>query len=1011
MPSGYWKSLEEREHPEHPDVEVAEFTSAPGDAGPTRRNFLRLAGFSMAGAIAACNRAPVRRAIPYVSQPDGIVPGRALWFATTCGGCAAGCGLLVKARDGRPIKIEGCPDHPLSAGGVCAVGQASLLGLYDSLRFRGPQLRGAAATWAAVDADLRQRLDAIRRAGGAVRILTGTVHSPSVRRAIERFIASVPDAVHVEYDAISASAILDAHQATHGIRALPRYRFDRADVIVGFDADFLGTWISPSEFTAGYTRRRRPEAGPIAWHAQVESRVSITGGKADRRIALAPDEIDALVFDVADLVERGASGTGPAGALAERLLAAKGRSLAVCGRQSLDAQVSCNRINQALGNYGSTLDLDTPSQQRRGDDRAVARLLEDARQGRIAALLVWHANPLLDLPGAEALRRVPLIVSFAERRDDTSDAAHVICPDHHQLESWGDSEPVAGAVGLTQPLVHPLGQTRAFMESLAVLSGESKPAADLLRETWRERVFTRQSAEPDFTRFWDAAVQRGFAVVTPTTPGLNPATPGLKAGPTAVRADAVVGPAFRPGVSGAFRSGVSGPRRAVAPDALHLVLYHKAAMFAGEHAYNPLLQELPDPITKAVWDNYASIAPALAEKLQLADGDVVRVEAGGRATELPVLVQPGQHERTVAIALGYGSVMTERFKDLGHYWFRSRPTVGDNGRVGVNAAMFLRFDGQVLRTDLPGITLTRTGSTRRLACTQSHHTLTVPARLAPAGGEHRPIVQEIAASALPHVERQPDEQPADLWPADHPATGHRWGMAIDLNACTGCAACIVGCQIENNIPVVGRDEVGRNREMHWLRIDRYYSEDDDGLHVASQPMLCQQCEHAPCETVCPTLATLHSAEGLNQQVYNRCVGTRYCLNNCPYKTRRFNWFQYARDAGTEHLMLNPDVTVRSRGVMEKCTFCVQRIQEAKIEALGRGEPVRDGDIQTACQQSCAAQAIVFGDLNDPNSRVSKAASGARGYKVLEELNVRPAITYLKVVRQGNVAAAESAHHG
>jgi molybdopterin-containing oxidoreductase family iron-sulfur binding subunit len=440
-----------------------------------------------------------------------------------------------------------------------------------------------------------------------------------------------------------------------------------------------------------------------------------------------------------------------------------------------------------------------------------------------------------------------------------------------------------------------------------------------------------------------------------------------------------------------------------------LVLYAKPAILGGEHAYNPFLQELPDPVSKVVWDNYACLSPAAAELADVKSGDVVRVTAGRDSIELPVLIQPGQHDRVVAVALGYGGVATERFKAVGHHWFGSRPTVGPNGRVGTNAASLLRFEQGVLRYERGGVQIEKTGRTHPLACTQDHHTLTMPARLAPAGGERRDIVQEISLADLAADVQEDGTHVADLWPADHEYVGHRWGMSIDLNACTGCGACVVACQAENNVPVVGKDEVRRNREMHWIRIDRYFSEDADGLHLAHQPMMCQHCGHAPCETVCPVVATVHSSEGLNQQVYNRCVGTRYCANNCPYKTRRFNWFEYPRGEGTEHLALNPDVTVRSRGVMEKCTFCVQRIQEAKIDAKQRGEPVRDGDVRTACEQSCPAQAIVFGDVNDPKSRVSQLMRGARTYRVLEELNVQPSVGYLKVVRHGGSAGGE--HHG
>jgi molybdopterin-containing oxidoreductase family iron-sulfur binding subunit len=438
---------------------------------------------------------------------------------------------------------------------------------------------------------------------------------------------------------------------------------------------------------------------------------------------------------------------------------------------------------------------------------------------------------------------------------------------------------------------------------------------------------------------------------------------------------------------------------------LALVLYPKVSLRDGRHAYNPWLQELPDPISKVAWDNYACLSPTAAAALQVQTGSVIRLEVPGAQglppLELPVLVQPGQHDQVVAVALGYGGQVSARFTDVGPPWLEARPTLGGNGKIGVNAAALVAWrDGE--RNPAAGnVRLTRVGRQQPLACTQHHHSIQVPHALAPPGHESRPTIRETTLAALAHPGphgQHAHEEPANMWPPDHPSAGHRWGMVIDLQACTGCSACVVACQVENNIPVVGKDEVRRQREMHWLRIDRYYAEHAGKVDVAFQPMLCQHCGNAPCETVCPVLATVHSSEGLNQQVYNRCVGTRYCANNCPYKARRFNWFAYAHEDTLQNLTLNPDVTVRSRGVMEKCTFCVQRIQEARIDARARGETLRDGMVQTACQQSCPAHAIAFGDLSDPNSQVSRLLHDPRRYRVLAELNVEPSVSYLEIVR-------------
>ena len=950
MAQRYWRSLEEREHLADGDGEFSETPLQQIEPVASRRGFLKAAGFAFAGAaLTGCSRAPVEKAMPYLVQPENMVAGRAQYYASTCGACPAGCGLLAKVRDGRPIKLEGNLDQEISRGATCAVGQASILGLYDSLRLKQPLSGGRASTWAEVDREIVARLGEVRRSGGAVRYLSGTVTGPTKQAAINRFLAQFHNARHVMYDALSASAILDAHQQTHGARVLPHYRFDKVDAIVSFDADFLGTWISPVEFTHDYSSRRRPPE--MSWHAQFEGRMSLTGTKADRRVRTAPGEIH---WTLVQLAERIAANNGSGDEVAERLLRARGRSLVVCGANDVHVQVLVNYINHLLGNYGATLDIEHPSRQRQGDDRALASLLDEIKAGQVAALFIDGVNPVAELPEVPGFNRVGLVVSFAGSLDETAERAHYVCADHHFLESWADAEPVAGLISLTQPVIRPLGATRAVVETLAAWTGQPSKAYDLLRQRYQSQ--------------WDRTVEAGFvAVEAPRAP-------------------------VKPFSMAPVESALADTSREPA-DGYTLALYPSVAMLEGRQAYNPWLHELPDPITKVTWDNYASLSPAAAASLGISDGDVVRVE-GGAAVELPVVVQPGQHDRVVAVALGYGRKSSERFAGLGPRWIDHRPTVNEKGRVGENASPFLAFEQGSLRYDRADIRITKTGRRIELAATQIHHTLTVPQQL---GGEVRPIVQETTPAELAKP-AEPSEQREELWSDDHAYKGHRWGMAMDLNTCTGCSACVVACQVENNTPVVGKDEVRRRREMHWIRIDRYYSGPRENVEVAHQPMMCQQCDHAPCETVCPTLATVHSDEGLNQQIYNRCVGTRYCANNCPYKTRRFNWFNYPREDLLANLVLNPDVTVRTRGIMEKCTFCVQRIQEAKIEAKALGAPVKDGDIRTACEQACPAGAIVFGDLNDPNSRVARLARDARQYRVLEDLNVGPAVRYLKIVR-------------
>jgi molybdopterin-containing oxidoreductase family iron-sulfur binding subunit len=954
MEKQYWRSLAEREDPpEFARAAEVEFSESPLqqiECGSSRRGFLKAAGFAFAGAaLTSCSRAPVEKAMPYLVQPEDMVAGRTQYYASTCGACPAGCGLLAKARDGRPIKLEGNPEQAISRGATCAVGQASILGLYDSLRLKQPLEGGKASSWAEIDQAILARLDEFRRSRTAVRYLSGTITSPTKQAVIDRFLAQFHNARHVMYDALSASAILDAQQQTHGTRVLPHYRFDKADVVASFDADFLGTWISPVEFTHDYSLRRHPPE--MTWHVQFESRMSLTGSKADRRVRIMPGENRARL---AQLAERIAAGKGNGDEVAERLLGARGRSLVVCGANDVHAQLLVNYINHLLGNYGATVDIERPSHQRQGDDRALSSLLDEIKTGEVAALLIDGVNPVAELPDVPDFARVGLVVSFAGSLDETAERAHYICPDHHYLESWADAEPIAGLINLTQPMIRPLGATRSVIESLSAWSGQQTKAYDLLRQRYPAQ--------------WDSSVEAGFVATGAPCVPLKP---------------------FR-------MAPVESALAAASPQpaaGFTLALYPSVAMLEGRQAYNPWLHELPDPVTKVTWDNCASLSPAAAASLDICDGDMVRIE-GGATVELPAVVQPGQHDQVIAIALGYGRKASERFAGLGPRWIDHRPTVNDKGRVGENAAPFLAFDQGLLRFDRPGIRVTKTGRRIELAATQTHHTLTMPKEL---GGEVRPIVQEISPAELakpPEAAERRDE----LWPEDHAYKGHRWGLAVDLNACTGCSACVVACQVENNTPVVGKDEVRRRREMHWIRIDRYYWGTPEHVEVAHQPMMCQQCDHAPCETVCPTLATVHSGEGLNQQIYNRCVGTRYCANNCPYKTRRFNWFNYPREDRLANLVLNPDVTVRTRGVMEKCTFCVQRIQEAKIETKRLGAPIKDGDIRVACEQACPAGAIVFGDLNDQKSHVARLARDARQYRVLEDLNVGPAVRYLKIVR-------------
>ena len=1026
--------MSEQEKTDRSDHKNSDRNNDPTQAADVdRRGFLKGAGFGLATtALAGCTRGPVETAIPYLNQPEGLVAGRADWYASSCAGCSAGCGLLVKTREGRPIKLEGNPDHPVSGGGLCAVGQAGLVGVYDSYRLKQPLANGQPTTWGDADQRVIAALDDAETKGLKVRVLTGTINGPTERFFLDKFLGRFQDARHIIYDALSSSAILEAHERSHGKRLLPRYLFDRAHTIASFGADFLGTWISPVEFSAGYSAGRSLHGTPpkLSHHTQFESRMSLSGANADERFATAPGQTGVLLSWLAtELAKRAevaltlqvtpaeaALGTLAPGmtALADRLWHSKGHALVISDSQQVDDQLLCNWINQILDGYGHTLDLETPSYQRLGDDQALELLLGEIERGEVDVLITSGVNPVYDLPNgvalASALERVPRMITVTQRSDETSALAQVVCPAAHELESWADAEPVAGAITLTQPVINKIYDSRTFVECLAawidraviggtltggtltdgtltdgtvidgaviddaVATGEL-PAHERLKQVWATSVHSRSSSGQDFETFWEHAVHDGF----------------VKVAQQETKAD--FNQSSQPSGSAETK-----------PGGFSLVLYPKVGQLDGRHAHNPWLQELPDPITKVCWDNYACLSPEAAENIGAQTGDLVRLEVGGESIELPALIQIGQHPQAVAVALGYGRLGTDRFTDVGPKWLEGRPTVDQGGTVGTRASGLSSFVAGQRSFVRSGVTMTKTSGFHGLALTQTTASLTPDGFRAPVDGTPRPFVQETAIGA--YIKDPTAGTPAthhfdsDLWP-EHESTGHRWGLAVDLNACTGCSACVIACQAENNVPVVGRDEVFRRREMHWMRIDRYY--DEHGT-TSFQPMMCQQCDNAPCETVCPVAATVHSDEGLNQQVYNRCVGTRYCANNCPYKVRRFNWFNYSHNDLIENLALNPDVVVRTRGVMEKCTFCVQRIQSGKISAKVKGQELSDGDIQSACQQSCPAGAIVFGDLNDPESEVSKMGESGRNFKVLEELNVKPSVGYLRRVRNREAEA-------
>ena len=973
--SEYWRSPEELLSPQTAREEFRGGLAAR-DAKPpenTRRDFLSLMGVTLAAAGLAGCRAPVENAIPLVVGSDQIIPGVANYYATTCRGCASSCTLLVKQRDGRPIKIEGNTRSVLFGNGTCATGQATVLSLYDDARLRGPRWRGQAHSWQEVDRQVLDGLNAALGSKGKVVLLTGTITSPSTLEIIREWGRSYPGFRHVVYDPVSVSGLREAHARSFGRPMIPHYQFDRARLILGLEADFLGTWLSPVEFARQYASARGAEHRR-ALHIQLESGMSVTGSNADLRVAVAPSEMEIVATAILGRLARMGEIAVPYSPepgidpkkldlIASELWKHRGESLVVSGSNDLEVQMVVIALNFHLGNFGKTIDLVHASQQRMGDDRAMADLVEEMNRGEIHTLMLLGVNPAYDYcdPSRflEGLEKVALSVSFSDRQDETSTHVHALCPDHHFLEAWGDAEPVESHFSLAQPLIAPLFETRAAQESLLKWSGAEKPNYySYLREYWNQNIFPRQTAVSRPDVFWEKSLEGGVVDLD------SQSTAGQ--------------PAYQGGWQEAFRTiaGRNEPSAAAREQGRYeLHFYESVALRDGRHANNAWLEELPDPISKVTWGNYAAVAPALARNLGLTNGDVVEISTDRGKLELPVFEQPGQQAHTISIAIGYG-----------------RKRVGKVGQnVGVNVFPLTPFLDGRRQYSLSGGALEKIGRRESLASTQTQFSL-----------EGRPIVLETTLEELENV--SPSETLPTLW-ASPLAGEHSWGMVIDIDACTGCSACVVACQAENNVPVVGKDQVERSRIMHWIRIDRYYRGSEEDPRSLHQPMMCQHCQNAPCETVCPVLATTTSSEGLNQQVYNRCIGTRYCANNCPYKVRRFNWYNYTENPEYDfnmtsplgRMVLNPDVAVRSRGVMEKCSMCVQRIQLAKNIALAGKRALADGELQTACQQSCPTQAIIFGDLKDPNSHVSYLRRSRRHYEVLEELGIRPNVGYLKKI--------------
>ncbi len=1049
MSRTYWRSLAQVEdRPEYRAALEREFPEGASELpeGVTRREMVMLLGASLSLAgVAGCRR-PVEEIVPYVNAPEEIVPGIPRYYATTMPFRRSAYGLIVESHEGRPTKIEGNPSHPSTLGASSSLVQASVLGLYDPDRSQSVTLRGSRKSWSDFVTAWGTLSEAHAADGGAgLAVLSESFSSPTLARLASELRARYPRLQWATYEAVSDENRLAGLRSATGRDLDLMLRLNQASVILALDADPLLTDPEMIRHTRGFAAGRRaalrepqgrpePSRGagasggaPSTSSGQAMNRLyavegvySLTGAMADHRLRLESRQIAPFLAALAARLAPseaarlagpglpgGARGVDPRwiDALAKDLLANRGKGLIVAGeRQPPAVHAAVCALNTYLGNTGKTVSYYETKDAALPSVSSLTSLVSALKAGAIKTLVVLGGNPVFDAPAdldfASAMAKAPLSIALGHTVDETSVKATWHIPRAHYLESWGDARAVGGTLSVVQPLILPLFGGRTAIEVLGLMAGgKERPGYDIVQETWKPIL-----GEAEFDRKWNRVLHDGWL------PGseLPEVVPALTAQPLAE-----LGRLRAEGAS----AGQAAPR---SPRDLEIAFLPSPSLHDGRFANDGWLQELPDPLTKLTWDNPALVSPKTAETLGLASEDMVRLDYAGRSLELPVWILPGMADGVVALTLGYGRQHAGRVGSA----------VGFN-TFTVRSSKAPGFDS--------GVRLTRLARTYPLSSTQHHGSM-----------EGRPLVRESTLAALrpfeslrvapsqvegrsksaagaeraesPHGAGSPEavrpegggstgalgvfeqESPHfSLWKEHAYDQGHQWGMTIDLNACTGCNACMVACQGENNVPVVGKIQVAKGREMHWLRVDRYFSGEPSGSpEMVFQPVPCMQCEQAPCEQVCPVAATVHDGQGLNVMVYNRCIGTRYCSNNCPYKVRRFNFFNFTKDTpDILKLAMNPDVTVRARGVMEKCTYCTQRINRARIDAKLAGRELRDGDVKTACQQACPASAIEFGDLRDRSSRVVKAKADPRNYALLEELNTRPRTTYLAKVRNPN----------
>jgi molybdopterin-containing oxidoreductase family iron-sulfur binding subunit len=1075
----YWKSVEElkdnssivetlKQNEFVSDIPTDEFL---GDketlesSSTTRRDFLKYVGFSTAAASLAACEGPVIKSIPYVIQPESIIPGIANYYATTIANGFDFASVLVKTREGRPIQIKN-NDLAKTHNSANARVNASVLGLYDSMRVKSAMKGGQDMLWSTFDSETSAKLTELKTSGKEIVLLTQTYASPSTSRLIAEFKEKFGNVRHVVYDSVSESPALDAFEANYGTRGLVNYDFSKAMTIVSVGADFLGDWQGGG-FDAGYAQGRVPKNGKMSRHIQFESNMSLTGANADKRVPLSPSQQKQVLAKLYSLVVTGSVSTDLPENInkavqnaASQLKKAGSNGVLVTGIQDVNAQTVALAINEKLNS--KAFDTSTPILTRQGNNAAVTKLVADMKAGRVGGIIMSGVNPMYTLPNAaefaEGLEKTELSVSFSMKADETAINAQYIAAAPHYLESWGDVEIKKGHFSLMQPTIRPLFDTRQFQQALLVWIGNDQTYREYIKSGWSGGSFNKALQDGVYVSGTFSSAPNGASTSTTSETSTELKDKKDRTFLGGVIHDVSVGVGIKDedkdefvtttsssttttggsnGAAGISAINAGSAARDLATsakaDGMELALYTKTGMGDGQDANNPWLQEFPDPITRTSWDNYITVSAADAKSLDLVnnhvatgalDGSYADVTVNGVTVKnVPVIIQPGQAKNSVGLSLGYGRTAGLKEEMM----------------TGVNAyPLYQDFN------TTQNVTISKAAGTHEFACVQLQNTLMgrgdiiKETTLEIFNTKDRDVWNRVPTVSLNHEEVKVTSPEVDLWDEFDRSIGHHFNLSIDLNSCTGCGACVIACHAENNVPVVGKEEIRRSRDMHWLRIDRYYSSEDtftediqkkedfsglwgdkgslggfgelevpdDNPQVVFQPVMCQHCNHAPCETVCPVAASSHGRQGQNHMAYNRCVGTRYCANNCPYKVRRFNWFLYNKNDEFDYhmnddlgrMVLNPDVTVRSRGVMEKCSMCIQMTQKTILDAKRDGRVIKDGEFQTACSSACGSGSIKFGDINDKESEVAKLYEDDRMYHLLEYIGTKPNVQYHTKVR-------------